>query len=296
MVGCSRTQARRRRRQRLKKSKLIVNNNEWKLLHNNIRGFDSKALSLNAIVKALDPSLIFLNETHLKNNRQLQLPGYYCFTRNRICEDGGGIATCVRENERLHTLKLTEGDDDLEMIVTRHSQFQTPINIINLYGAVKSRSTNEKINERWNRVREQVTRIEGSGELVVIIGDLNAHVGNMIEGNDMKVSHGGKLVKEFVESGHYTLLNATNKAKDGPFTRVDPGDVEKKSALDLCIISAELFPYVESLIIDKNKSFTPYRSMNKSVVKYSDHFSLLVVFKGLPLNRGAEKNQMEYKS
>ena len=131
MVGCSRTQARRRRRQRLKKSKLIVNNNEWKLLHNNIRGFDSKALSLNAIVKALDPSLIFLNETHLKNNRQLQLPGYHCFTRNRICEDGGGIATCVRENERLHTLKLTEGDDDLEMIVTRHSQFQTPINIIN---------------------------------------------------------------------------------------------------------------------------------------------------------------------
>ena len=189
----------------------------------------------------------------------------------------------MRENERLHTLKLTEGDDDLEMIVTRHSQFQTPINIINLYGAVESRSTNEKINERWNRVREQVTRIEGSGELVVIIGDLNAHVGNMIEGNDMKVSHGGKLVKEFVESGHYTLLNATNKAKDGPFTRVDPGDVEKKSALDLCIISAELFPYVESLIIDKNKSFTPYRSMNKSVVKYSDHFSLLIVFKGLPL-------------
>ena len=62
------------------------------------------------------------------------MPGYHCFPRNRTCEDGGGIATCIVENERLHTLKLVEGDADLEMVITRHGQFQTPINIINLYG------------------------------------------------------------------------------------------------------------------------------------------------------------------
>ena len=57
----------------------------------------------------------------------------------------------------------------------------------------------------------------------------------------------------------------------------------KKSALDLCIVSSSLFPYVESLTIDKERSFTPYWPLSRSSVKYSDHYSLLLVFKGLPL-------------
>ena len=166
LVGSSKTRARRRRRLQLKRNK-CNDNNVWKLFQNNIRGLDSKTISLNAIAKALNPSVILLNETHLKNNRQLQLPGYHCFPRNRTCEDGGGIATCIVENERLHTLKLVEGDADLEMVITRHGQFQTPINIINLYGAVESRSSIEKINARWDKVKERISRIEAHGELII---------------------------------------------------------------------------------------------------------------------------------
>ena len=114
---------------------------------------------------------------------------------------------------------------------------------------------------------------------------MNAHVGDIIDGNDPKVSHGGKLLREFVTSGHYTLANSTNTVVNGPFTRVDPGNDDKQSALDLCIISSSLFPYVESLTIAKNQSFTPFRPLSKSNVKYSDHYSLLLVFKGIPLGK-----------
>ena len=70
---------------------------------------------------------------------------------------------------------------------------------------------------------------------------------------------------------------------DGPFTRIDPADNHKKSVLDLCIISKALYKYVDSLIIDKKRHFTPYRAVTRSTVRYTDHFSLLLSFKGLPL-------------
>ena len=78
------------------------------------------------------------------------------------------------------------------------------------------------------------------------------------------------------------LVNGSDKAHGGPYTRVDPGN-DKKTALDLCIVSKELYKYVDSLIIDKDRNFTPYRSVNKKSVKYTDHYSVLISFKDIPL-------------
>ena len=49
----------------------------------------------------------------------------------------GGVATCVKNSESHNVLKVTEGK---EYIITRHSEFITPINVINIYGNVESRT------------------------------------------------------------------------------------------------------------------------------------------------------------
>ena len=46
----------------------------------------------------------------------------------------GGVATYVAKQDHKETLKINEGTEDNEYIVTRHSQFRKPINIINVYG------------------------------------------------------------------------------------------------------------------------------------------------------------------
>ena len=43
----------------------------WSLIHTNIRGYDSKALSLHAIVDKAD--VVTINETFLKNDRKLNI-------------------------------------------------------------------------------------------------------------------------------------------------------------------------------------------------------------------------------
>lgn len=81
-------------------------------------------------------------------------------------------------------------------------------------------------------------------------------------------------------------MNATNKVVGGPFTRFDPSDPEnnhKKSSLSFCLVSNELFTYVDCLTIDKEKRFTPFRTISKKKVIFTDHYSLLLFFKNIPL-------------
>ena len=163
-------------------------NNYWTILHNNIRGLDSKVESLGSIIGHVKPSVITLNETMLINNRKLKLDGFMCFEANRNYISVGSAALCVNQADRSFTVKVGGDKSDLEMIITRHSQFATPVNIINIYGAVESRLSNEEIKNIWASLYSEVKKIEERGEALIIIGDINAHVGNLIPDNDSLVS------------------------------------------------------------------------------------------------------------
>ena len=88
---------------------------------------------------------------------------------------GGGIATLIKSCDSEHTLKVFEGENGLEMLIIRHTQFAVTINILNIYGVVESRSTKDEINARWAVIQDQINKIEAKSELLVIIGDLNTH-------------------------------------------------------------------------------------------------------------------------
>ena len=134
---------------------------------------------------------------------------------------------------------------------------------------------------------EKIARIEASNELVVLIGDMNKHLGNGIygiRGNIDKVSFGGKLIHKFLSNGKYKLVNNTPKCFGGPFTRVDPANPSNQSCLSLVMVSKDLYEYIETLTVDKDRLMTPHRSggRNRTLI-YTDHFSLLLIFKSMPM-------------
>ena len=63
----------------------------------------------------------------------------------------------------------------------------------------------------WSRIVNQIEVIERRGEEVLLIGDLNKHVGDIVPGNHTKCSYGGKLVRNLLSAGKFILVNATNK-------------------------------------------------------------------------------------
>ena len=102
-----------------------------------------------------------------------------------------------------------------------------------------------------------------------------------------KVSVGEKLIRNFLKSNNFTLLNASDRVKGGPFTRYNPSapyDSDQKSCIDLIIVSNELVKYVDVVTIDSDLNFTPGRPVGKGKSVFTDHYAILISLKNLPLS------------
>ena len=125
---------------------------------------------------------------------------------------------------------------------------------------------------------------------MLLIGDLNKHVGaneEGIEGNNVRISYGGELLRKFLAEKNFSMLNR--------YARVDPADPSKKSCLDYALVSSELLPFIDEVIIDSQKTFTPKRIINNGKDVSTDHFSYIIHFKNLPLaNKASKKEEVNY--
>ena len=62
-----------------------------------------------------------MNEVGLKKNKKVSLGGYNSYTRNRKThENMGGVATAIIDEEKATTIKILEGENKDEFIVSRH--------------------------------------------------------------------------------------------------------------------------------------------------------------------------------
>ena len=237
---------------------IIFNNfvNKWTIYHLNIRGFKSRAALLQPIVQSLDVDVVTLNEHGLKNRQKMQISGFKSYTKNRFNSNMGGVSVSIKEEETKNSLKISEGKDDNEYIITRHGKFYPAINIVNVYGCQKSTPV-VKLEEKWIQILKEVVKIESKGENVLLLGDMNVSIGNDelgVKGNDGPISHGGHIIRKFLQDGKFVLINNTELTIGGPYTRCDPADASKKSVLTLVIASKALRPFIDSLEIDKDNS------------------------------------------
>ena len=161
------------------------------LFNLNICGFRSKRISFDAIMTQLQTNFITLNETCLRNKQKWNIINYKSFNRNRCTgQIMGGVSTSVIVDEKEYVVR-TKLD---EFIVTRHSNFFQPINVINIYGEQDGRESNSNVESRWLRILEEILKIKNRNESVLIVGDLNKKIGNGINGirgNHPKTSFGG---------------------------------------------------------------------------------------------------------
>ena len=179
-------------------------------------------------------------------------------------------------------MKVKEGEDDDEYLITRLDHVHPALNIVNVYGGQESRMSRQEVLESWGRLKVDLNAIKARNENCLILGDLNRAVGAGIlgvPGNNPRVSFGGTLVRELLEEQEYTLVNGLDLAEGGPWTWESAADCRTKSCLDLVLVSAGLLPHVSSLIVDSQRKISPARvSIRKGKRKLilTDHFPLKV--------------------
>ena len=103
-----------------------------------------KKESIKEILEVEAPDVLLLNDTALKGNRKVKILKYFSYTKNRD-KAKGGVATVIKDNLKNNTIKVDEGRDGDEYIITRYDHVKPAMNIVNIYGEQEGRSTKENI-------------------------------------------------------------------------------------------------------------------------------------------------------
>ena len=61
----------------------------------------------------------------------------------------GGVCTAVTNSLKPHTVKVKEGENKDEYIITRLGHINPAVNIVNIYGGIEDRMEDEEIIGNW---------------------------------------------------------------------------------------------------------------------------------------------------
>ena len=90
---------------------------------------------------------------------------------------------------------------------------------------------------------------------IIVMGDMNCKIGDLIDGNKEEISKGGKIMIKMIKENNMIILYSLEKCR-GKWTR---SSGREKSIIDYVMIGEEDENGVESIIIDDKKEMSPYR-------------------------------------
>ena len=146
-----------------------------------------------------------------------------------------------------------------------------------VYGLIETRVDIKVIEDWYFELEKQYSTVQDQN--VIIICDINAHVGNDylgITGNHEGINKSGEIARSFMERRDLTLINNTSIC-NGKWTREDPSG--SKSILDLVITNRTMTEQVQKMVIDEDHKYKMSRKKKKgktvTEIK-SDHNTILV--------------------
>ena len=223
-----------------------------------------------------NPSVFCIQETKLRKPNQIKTNSTKHFTIYELLRknsSGGGL--CIGVHKDLKPVWVSQGDDEVEVLVVEIWVNEFPVRIVTGYGPQVGDSQERK-QKFWDFLEKECYLALEAGSGFVLQMDSNAHMGKDIlkeDPNDQNVN--GKLFCDFLERmPHLTLVN-TLPLCEGSITRMrkTTRGVEK-SILDFFVVCSKILPFITKMAIDDRRehALTNYSTVkNLGRVVESDH-------------------------
>ena len=253
-------------------SKLDGKNLAW--YHANMGGWASKRHVLSNIICSSEFDVLAITETHTSTNK-MSIPGFKFFSRSRSVGSNskGGVALGIRDELKEYAVKVFEGEGSNEVLMVKLTCFKPAVVFGVAYGNQEGTTPPDVIRNNIKNTMTAIERFQDQGLKVVLVGDLNLHVGAAVEGNDDRVSKGGEYLIDLCNELDLEIAN--NRATQQSHTHFDRTSKTSR-VLDLVITNAG--DDMREVRIDVDKQVTPYRlKADRNGVterKYTDHLAL----------------------
>ena len=245
----------------------------------NANGVSSKLPSLDYIIVTLNPEVMCIQETKLRKIGKIKgenTKNYVIFELTRKKSRGGGLATLVKPD--LDPVFISEGDDQVELLVVQIRIKDLHVRVINAYGPQECDSQERKA-LFWARLHSEVVEAVEANCAVFIQMDGNLHCGKeIIKGDPNPINANGRLLRAFLDNNPYiSLINSLDRCQGKVTRRRRKGTKIEESILDFALVCDKLLPYCETMIIDEEKKF-PLTSYLNGKETHSDHATLIINF------------------
>ena len=213
-------------------------------------------------------------ETKLSKEDVIKIPGYCLFRTDRD-EEGGGVLTAVKENLKNIVICTHEyRNNHCEMHWLLLNNGQTRMRLGAIYMPQESKTSLTTLKEIYREIEDQINIAKEKQECLLMLGDLNCKVGNLIPNNSETITKGGRLLIKLITKYDLKIVNS-DRICDGLWTRKEG---TSKSIIDYAIIFKKDMHLVKAMKIDSEQDITPYyKSQDTRERIFTDHFMIKLV-------------------
>ena len=229
----------------------------------NIRGLKSKYESFLTKVQEVEPTIICITETHLIEKEEFKIEGYADPWRSDKDNLAGGLMIVVKKGLENVCIKVEDKKEVGECMWMTIDNNKVKIRLGLIYAPQESRTNKKKLKPMYEAIEEQILYAKEKQQNLLILGDFNCKIGDIIKGNRKDVTQGGKMLLKMTDVHNLTILNKTDKCQ-GLWTRTEG---KYKSVIDYMIVDDESEKTVEWMRIDEDKDLAP-RNIDGG---FSDH-------------------------
>ena len=242
------------------------------LFYANINEFTLKTDSLKQLIIEHNIDILIMTETKVYTKTKIRLEGYQVFPSVCKGKNGGGILVAFKPG--FCSSVMIDGGESAEFITVRLDFGRTHFRLICVYTPQGNNPVAE-LDNFYENLSMQITRTCLAGDPVFLAGDFSAKLGRQSISGDMHdISSNGNCFSKLKNEFNLEALNGFKKCH-GTFTRVNNKNYNEKSVLDYLIVSSELSKYTNSMSIDEQKQFTPWRTL-KGGKHFSDYNAILL--------------------
>ena len=242
----------------------------------NANGLKPKMSTFQKVIKELEPSVFFVEETKFKDEGQLKLSNFTIFELTRESRDGGG-GLALGVIQELHPVLVRKGNDNVEAISINIFVKTMSIRCVIAYGCQETSPVDRK-NAFWEFIDEEVISAKNAGSGFVLHFDGNLWAGqDIIPGDPRPQNNNGRIFQQFLErNNNLSVVNALPLC-EGLITRSRiKNGTEEQSVLDFFVVCSRVLPHVSKMVIDSDKKYilTNYKhAKHGQKATDSDHFT-----------------------